>query len=180
MRTETAAATAEVTPPVVSPEVPANKKKRTRDQTPETRDAPTTTEEPAPREAPSSCQATQTPRIYTFSEGELVDLLIRYEHLTEQEEEARFERIPHETALPLVRRTLREGKPLPASICTARPLGNPPRHFDHKQEVEWATYEEEDVSEDEVDVGGVDEDLFLNADRDLTDEELASYYAGDL
>lgn len=179
-RTETAAVTAEVTPPAVSPEVPASKKKkRTRDQTPETRDAPTTTEEPAPREAPSSCQATQTPRIYTFSEGELVDLLIRYEHLTEQEEEARFERIPHETALPLMRRTLREGKPLPESIRTARPLSNLPCHFDHKQEVEWATYEEDDVSEEEVDVGGVDEDLFLNADRDLTDEELASYYAGD-
>lgn len=83
-------------------------------------------EEATPSKATSSRQTSQTERVYSFSEAELVDLLIGFERLVDQEHEARFERIPHETAIPLVRRTLLEGKLLPASIQTAHPLAEPP------------------------------------------------------
>lgn len=58
------------------------------------------------------------------------------------------------------------GKPLPASIQTARPLFRPPRHYDHKGEAEWINSgnQETDYSDEdeEVDAFDVDDDLFLN------------------
>ena len=116
-------------------------------------------------------QASQTARDYVFTAAELRDLLIRYEHLVYQEAEARHQRVPHEPALPTVRRALRDRKAIPMDLVTAKPLAHLPQFYDHEREKEWVTYNDSDNEEgmDEEDL----EDLLLNADRDLTDEELA-------
>ena len=107
--------------------------------TPAAPPAPTTnaasaTTAAAPRrdgDASSSSRATQTRRTFTFNEAELVELLISFERLVEQEQMALVERTSHEMALPLVRRCLRDGTPIPATILTARPLTRPPPLYDH-------------------------------------------------
>ncbi len=116
--------------------------------------------------------ANQTAKTYVFKEEELMDLLIRFEHLLEQEHTAAHEQVSHEPALPVVRGALHEGKPLPASIHTAHQLKHPHLAWDHKGEPEWVAYED--------DAGDIDEDTFLNADRDLTDAEIASNLARDI
>lgn len=105
----------EEAPPAVTPDVPAAKKpKRSKVEPPaKQRNVTVAGEEATTSKATSIRQTPQTERVYSFSEAELVDLLIGFERLVDQEHKARFERIPHETVLPLVRRTLRVGKPLP-------------------------------------------------------------------
>lgn len=113
---------------MVSPEVPATKK-RFRNQMEEASISAemslTITEEPALCEVPSSCQAAQTQRPYTFIKADLFSLLNGYERFVEEETEARYERIPQETALPFVRRGIREGKQLSTSIQVVHPLTHP-------------------------------------------------------
>ena len=89
------------------------------------------------------------------------------------------ERTSHETALPLVRRCLRDGTPIPATLRTARPLSRPLLHYDHVGERDWMEFgdQDDDGSDEEADGAVALEDLLLNEDRDLTDEELARIYA---
>ncbi|KAG0726043.1 hypothetical protein GWK47_037378 [Chionoecetes opilio] len=76
--------------------------------------------------------ATQTlARTYTFQEADLVDVLVTYENLACQETAALDQKISHEPALSLVRRLLREEKPLPRTLPTARPLNRPHHFYDH-------------------------------------------------
>ena len=82
------------------------------------------------------------------------------------------ERTSHETALPLVRRCLRDGTPIPATLRTARPLSRPLLHYDHVGERDWMEFGDQDD-----DGAAALEDLLLNVDRDLTDEELTRIYA---
>ena len=108
-------------------------------------------------------------RMYCFGEDELVDLLIKYEHLLEQEAEAQRERIDHEPALPYARRLLRERKPLTNELPVRRPLDRKPFPYNHVGERDWVHYSDTEEATDEMD----DEELLYNACRDLTDEELA-------
>ena len=140
-----------------------------------TKDAAATAVKPRLDGDATSSRSTQTRPAYLFSEPELVDLLIRFEQLYEQEQTAMVERISHETALPLVRRCLRDGVPVPADLLTARPLAHPPPRFDHVGEHDWVQFEDPDDGSDE-EAQGAPDDLLLEADRDLTDEELARIY----
>ena len=81
-----------------------------------------------------------------------------------------MQRVPHEPALPAVRRALQERRDVPRELVTERPLEHPPAYYDHARERDWVAYNDSDNEEgmDEEDL----EDLLLNADRDLTDEEL--------
>lgn len=100
------------------------------------------------REAPIRCQATQTQRTYTFTEAELVNLMIDCEHLRAQEWEARHKRIPHKPALPLVMRLLRERKPLPFLLPTNCSQTNTYHSDDHKGDPEWITFDRGDTDDD--------------------------------
>ena len=94
-------------------------------------------------------KATQTtPRRYTFQEGDLVSLLVCFEHLLVTEWEAARQRISHEPALTYVRRRLREGVPPSRTLPTSRPLERPPTYFDHLGEKEWVDMNEEDRNVD--------------------------------
>lgn len=115
-------------------------------------------------------QTSQTGRAYTFSEAELRDLLIRYEHLVYQEAAARQQRIPHEPALPTVRRVLREGKEVPLRLEMEKPLQDSPQFYDHMGEQDWVAFDEDEEGHEDI------YDLLLNAERDLTDEELERLY----
>ena len=126
-------------------------------------------EEPPVQVATRSEQCTQTEsRTHTFTEADLVGLLINYEFLVEQAQAARAEKCPHEPALVLARRLLRVGRPVPRTLPTQRSLQSPPVFYDHVGEPEWEDYPEAE-SEEDVDI----EDLLLNTSRDLTDEEMA-------
>lgn len=96
-------------------------------------------------------RTTQTAPRYTFGEADIVDLLIKFEHLVEQESEARLERVSHEPAVPLVRRLLRDGKPLPDTLPVARPLIRNFPQYDHVGEKDWVDFsaEEEDSMDDD-------------------------------
>ncbi|KAG0718427.1 hypothetical protein GWK47_052448 [Chionoecetes opilio] len=117
-------------------------------------------------------QATQTlARTYTFQEADLVDLLITYDHLVCQETAALEEKISHEPALFLVRRLLREGKPLPRTLPTARPFNRLFHLYDLVGKKDWVQFidNQQTADQDTID----DALLLLDEDRDLTDEEIA-------
>ena len=116
--------------------------------------------------APRREMATQTSyRHYTFREADFVDFLVDYEFLVQQEQWARSERCPHEPALSLARRVLKAGQSLPRTLPVARPLRIMPKFYDHVGEPEWVTYDDADDMDDD--------DLLLDASRDLTEEEFA-------
>ncbi|MPC71471.1 hypothetical protein E2C01_065749 [Portunus trituberculatus] len=93
--------------------------------------------------------------------------------LVEQEHVAAHERVLHEPALSFTRRLLRDGKPVPRTLPTARPLGCSPPYRDYTGEGEWVDYATQDHSDmederDPVDVEGLDEDaLLLDENQDL-------------
>ena len=119
-------------PPVPSPE----------------KEAPPAAEDPPPVRVavePLSQPDDSTPEEvdYTFSADGVINLLITYEYLVEQELQARKERCPHEPALAFAkRRMLRERRSLLAYLPTARPLKNHPAIFMHEDEPDWQDYEE--------------------------------------
>ncbi|KAG0693854.1 hypothetical protein GWK47_027357 [Chionoecetes opilio] len=108
---------------------------------------------------------------YTFQEADLVDLLITYDHLVCQETAALDEKISHEPALSLVRRLLREGKPLPRTLPTARPLNRRIHFYEHVGEKDWVQFTDDQQTADQDTID--DALLLLDEDRDLTDEEMA-------
>ncbi|KAG0726313.1 hypothetical protein GWK47_036876 [Chionoecetes opilio] len=117
-------------------------------------------------------QATQTlARTYTLQEADLVEVLINYENLLCQETAALEKKISHEPALSLVRRVLREGKLLPRTLPTARPLNRRVHFYDHVGEKDWVQFPDDQQTAD-LDT---DDDalLLLDEDRDLIDEEMA-------
>ena len=116
-------------------------------------------------------QGTQTQQTFTFTEADLVGLLVNYEYLVEQGQAARSERCSHEPALVLARRMLRAGRPVPRQLPTQRPLQRLPVFYDHVGEPEWEDYPARDSDDELTDVDV--EDLLLNTSRDLTDEEMA-------
>ncbi|KAG0711645.1 hypothetical protein GWK47_020142 [Chionoecetes opilio] len=117
-------------------------------------------------------QATQTlARTYTFQEADLVDLLITYDHLVCQETAALEEKFSHEPALSLVRRLLREGKPLPRTLPTARPLNRRIHFYDHVGEKDRVQFTDDQQTADQDTID--DALLLLDEDRDLTDDEMA-------
>ncbi|KAG0719678.1 hypothetical protein GWK47_050007 [Chionoecetes opilio] len=110
-------------------------------------------------------------RTYTFQEADLVDLLITYDHLVCQETAALEEKISHEPALSLVRRLLREGKPLPKTLPTARSLNRRIHFYDHVGEKDWVQFTDDQQTSDQDTID--DALLLLDEDMDLTDEEMA-------
>ncbi|KAG0724004.1 hypothetical protein GWK47_041540 [Chionoecetes opilio] len=112
-------------------------------------------------------QTTQTlARTYTFQEADLVDLLITW-----CQETAALEEISHKPALSLVRRLLREGKPLPRTLPTARPLNRRIHFYDHVGEKDWVQFTDDQQTADQDTID--DALLLLDEDKDLTDEEMA-------
>ncbi|KAG0712322.1 hypothetical protein GWK47_018747 [Chionoecetes opilio] len=121
--------------------------------------------------ANAASRPTQTlARTYTFQEVDLADFLITYDHLVCQETAA-LEEISHEPALSLVRRLLREGKPLPRTLPTARPLNRRNHFYDHVGEKDWVQFTDDQQTADQDTID--DALLLLDEDRDLTDEEMA-------
>lgn len=94
---------------------------------------------------------TQTERCFVFKESDLVQLLVKHEHLLAQEEEARYCRIPHEPALQCTKRHLRKGTDVPLALPVSRPLKNPPAFRLHWKEKKWIDYPTaaQDSSDDE-------------------------------